>query len=80
MSMEIPAVIENHGVNSEIISNGVDGFLCKNEEDWVLRLSILIEDELLRKKIGLQGRKSVLEKYSIKANGQNFLRLIKNEQ
>jgi glycosyltransferase involved in cell wall biosynthesis len=80
MSMEIPAVIENHGVNSEIISNGVDGFLCKNEEDWVLRLSILIEDELLRKKIGLQGRKSVLEKYSIKANGQNFLRLIQNEQ
>ena len=80
MSMEIPAVVENHGVNSEIITNGVDGFLCNNEEDWIGKLSNLIEDELLRKKIGLQGRKRVLERYSIIANEQNFLRLIQDEQ
>jgi glycosyltransferase involved in cell wall biosynthesis len=79
MSMEIPAIVENHGVNSKIISNGVDGFLCNNEEDWILKLSNLIEDEQLRKQIGLQGRKSVLEKYSVIANEQKFLRLIQND-
>lgn len=80
MSMEIPAVIENHGVNGEIVSQNENGILCGNEKEWMSSLSRLIENELLRKEIGLKGRKRVLDTYSILANQELFLKLLQHEK
>lgn len=79
MSMEIPAVVENHGVNNEIIQNEKDGLLCSSDEEWIEKLSFLIENESKRKEIGVNGRQRVLAKYSILANQDNFLKLVSNE-
>ena len=67
MALKTATVMSSVGVNCEIISNGENGFLADSVDDWVEKLSKLIEDESLRKKFGKEGRKTVIEKYSVKA-------------
>lgn len=65
MSMGIPSVSTRFGVNSEIVEEGEDGFLAQKPEEWVEKLSKLIQDKTLRQKISEQARKKVVEKYSL---------------
>ncbi len=66
MALEIPAVCSSVGVNKEIITDGLSGFLATSEEEWIDKLSCLIKNASLRKKLGKEGRKAVLERYSVK--------------
>jgi glycosyltransferase involved in cell wall biosynthesis len=75
MSLNIPAVASSVGVNTTIIEHGVNGFLTNDVHDWYRYLKKLIEDESLRRKIGKQGRKTVIERYSITTNSALFLSL-----
>ena len=74
MALEIPTIMSPVGVNTEIIQNGVNGFLAKNDDDYVSALSTLIDDSILRKKIGAEGRKTVLDKYSKSAWENKYLK------
>lgn len=76
MAMGIPAVASAVGMNFEIIEDASDGFLVKDDPEWISRLSLLITDEKLRNKIGLQGRKKVTERYSLDVNREKFLGII----
>lgn len=76
MAMEIPSVMSPVGVNCEIISDGVNGFLAGKEEEWIEKISILIDDFELRKKIGAEARKTVLEKYSVESNKEKYLNIL----
>lgn len=67
MSVGIPAVMSPVGVNTEIIEDGENGFLAGNEEEWIEKISMLIESPELRKNIGVKGRKTVEERYSFNA-------------
>ncbi len=73
MAMEIPAVMSPVGVNTEIISDGVNGFLANDEDEWVAKLSMLIDSETLRKTIGIEGRKTVIERYSVESQKHRYL-------
>ena len=64
MSVGIPAVMSNVGMNKDIIENGINGYLPVGHNEWINVLSKLIENDELRNKIGEQGRKTVVEKYS----------------
>lgn len=75
MSTGKPAVVSNIGVNNDIIENGVNGFLCNGEDQWYNVLSELIENDKLRKQIGDQGRKTVVNKYSTLSQRDNYLNL-----
>ncbi len=75
MAMEIPAVISAVGVNTEIVDNGVDGYLCTSSEEWYSALRQLIIDRELRRKMGLHGRAKVIQRYSSLANSAKFLSL-----
>lgn len=76
MALEIPSVMSPVGVNCEIISDGVNGFLADKEDEWVEKISILIENPELRKKIGTEARKTVIEKYSVEANKEKYLNIL----
>lgn len=76
MSMAIPCICSPVGVNNEIITDGVNGFLADSDEEWIEKLSLLIEDPELRYKIGLEGRKTVEETYSVKKNALKFIEVI----
>lgn len=75
MALEIPAVASPVGVNNEIITHGINGFLCKTDEEWFDCLERLINDPILRNKIGAEGRKKVMSNYSVTSNASNFLGL-----
>jgi len=73
MSMGIATVMSGVGVNNQIIKDGVNGFLANSLEEWVEKLSILIENAELREKFGLEGRKTVLEEYSYESQKEKYL-------
>ena len=73
MSLEVPTIMSNIGVNPEIIEDGVNGFLADSEEEWINKISLLIESFELRKKLGENARKTVLERYSTESQKHNYL-------
>jgi glycosyltransferase involved in cell wall biosynthesis len=77
MALEIPTIMSPVGVNTDIIQDGVNGFLASSEDEWLKKLALLIESKELRKKIGEFGRKTVREKYSIESQKKLFLNLLK---
>ena len=73
MALETATVMSPVGVNCEIVSNGENGFLADSVDDWVEKLSQLIEDESLRNKFGKEGRKTVIKRYSVKALSDKYV-------
>lgn len=74
MSLEQAAVLSDVGVNSEIIQNGVNGFLATSTEDWVEKLSLLIENPSLRQEMGQKGRQTVVQHYSVLSEQEKVVR------
>ena len=64
MAVGIPCVASPTGVNTELVKNGVNGFLAGSEDEWIEKLSILNEDDNLRIRMGLEGRKRAEVAYS----------------
>ena len=75
MALEIPSVMSNVGVNTEIIQHEQNGFLCEKNEDWERILRRLISDKNLRKTIGSIGKQTVKERYSVESQKENYLSL-----
>jgi glycosyltransferase involved in cell wall biosynthesis len=75
MALGVPALVSPVGVNTEIVEDGVNGFICTNEEDWYQALEKLMTDAELRENMGIAGRNKVEESYSVISNTNNFLRL-----
>lgn len=76
MSMGIPCVCSAVGANNDIVADGVNGFLVRTEDEWVDRLSKLIEDASLRKRMGGAGRRTAEELYSVDVNAPRILAVI----
>jgi glycosyltransferase involved in cell wall biosynthesis len=75
MALGIPALASPVGVNKDIVEDGRNGFLCRNENEWYQALQRLIKDTLLRQSMGKTGREKITERYSIQANAETFLDL-----
>jgi glycosyltransferase involved in cell wall biosynthesis len=73
MSLGIPTIMSPVGVNTEIIEEGLNGFLANSAEEWITKISQLIDSKELRTTIGEEGRKTVKDKYSVEANKQKYL-------
>ncbi|TSC95202.1 MAG: group 1 glycosyl transferase [Parcubacteria group bacterium Licking1014_1] len=77
MSMGIPAIASSVGFNKELIEDGVCGFLAATKEEWVKKISLLIENEELRKKISRNARVAVEEHYSLKKAEEKIFNIFK---
>jgi glycosyltransferase involved in cell wall biosynthesis len=75
LSLGIPVVASPIGINTQIVDENTNGFLCQSKEEWIMALEKLLCDAALRKKMGLAGRKKIEENYSVVANKNNFLSL-----
>ncbi|MES2680732.1 MAG: glycosyltransferase family 4 protein [Bacteroidota bacterium] len=73
MACCVPTIMSAVGVNKEIIQNGVNGFLANTDEEWSETICRLIENKKLREELGERGRETVIEKYSVDANKNNYL-------
>lgn len=65
MATGIPAVASDVGMNKKIIQEGVNGYLVSSENQWIEKLSKLIEDAALRKQMGAEGRRMIEETFSL---------------
>lgn len=65
MALGKPTIMSPVGVNTEIIEENKNGFLASSDDEWVEKLSLLIESEELRNSIGKEGEKTIVEKYSV---------------
>jgi len=77
MAVGVPAVASPVGVNKEIIQNGINGFLAGTDEEWIEKLSLLIENPELRYKLGMKGRQTVEKNYSVKVNAPKLKAVLK---
>ncbi len=75
MALEIPAVMSPVGVNTEIVYDGVNGFLADSDEEWIEKLCKLIDSAELRKKLGIAGRETVIKRYSFNSQKDYYLSL-----
>jgi glycosyltransferase involved in cell wall biosynthesis len=75
MAAGIPTIMSPVGVNHEIIQDGENGYLASTDAEWIDKLSALIESNDLKDKFAVNGRKTVEEKYSVKANAPLYLQL-----
>lgn len=75
MALGKPVVASAVGVNTSIIQDGVNGFLCSKLDDWDGALTTLIKDKGLRTQMGRNGREKVIGHYSVVSNSANFLSL-----
>jgi glycosyltransferase involved in cell wall biosynthesis len=76
MALEIPTIMSPVGVNTTIVQDGINGFIASSLEEWKEKLILLLTDKELRNILGKAGRKTVEERYSVKANQQNYLNLL----
>jgi glycosyltransferase involved in cell wall biosynthesis len=58
MAYGLPVVASALPANIEIVENGSNGYIVRNDEEWYYSLEKLIIDENLRKKLGQSGRKN----------------------
>jgi len=65
MSLGLPVVGIEMGSNIEVIDNGVNGFLVKNEEEWYTKLKLLIENSEMRVSMGNKARDVVIERFTL---------------
>ncbi len=76
MALEIPAVMSPVGVNNEIIKHGKNGFLATDEDDWFEKLCMLVDSSELRRRLGKEGRKTVIERFSFDSQKDVYLECI----
>jgi glycosyltransferase involved in cell wall biosynthesis len=78
MACGIPVVASPVGANTEVVADGVCGFLAKTQEEWVDRLAVLLADPELRAAMGRAGRARAEERYSIRATLPQLARVLRS--
>lgn len=73
MALGIATVSSPVGINNEIISDGMNGFLAFTKEEWFEKIACLIRDPGLRSEMGKKARDTVIQKYSLDKWQKTFL-------
>ncbi len=70
--VKVPTVAVANQTFSEVIEDGLDGFVAKNEKEWEEKLEKLILSQELRREMGQAAYEKVVEKYTTK-NAKNMV-------
>lgn len=60
-----PAVCSRVGENAYVVDDGATGFQAASADEWTRRLRTLVDDAVLRARMGAAGRRVVVERYSL---------------
>lgn len=75
MSLGIPAIVSAVGVNEKIVDDGINGFVCRTDQQWLDKLKYLLENKQEIIKMGLEARKKIISDFSVDSNISNFIHL-----
>ena len=65
MACGLPVLASPVGVNSDIVHCGRTGYLVGNIEEWRNKLTSLLKDPVLRLTMGAEGRRRIVDHYSL---------------
>ena len=71
-----PVVCSPVGEINYIIRDGINGFLANSDQDWVEKLTALIQNHALSKKMGEAGRFTVEESYTVSTGSKILMEKI----
>lgn len=78
--LEVPIVAARNQTFSEAITDSENGFLAELQEEWISKLSRLIENATLRKKIGQKAREKALRDYSTQnSHSEDYYNYLKSK-
>jgi glycosyltransferase involved in cell wall biosynthesis len=72
-----PVVASPVGVNSEIVRDGVNGFLAMTHAEWITSLTRLIDDPSLRLRMGEAARNLVESQFSLQVTAPKLEQLLR---
>lgn len=75
MSLGIPCVVSDVGANRDVIVDGVNGFIVKDANAWIEKLSLLLQSKELRVSLGKKARETIVSDYSSEATKDVFFSL-----
>jgi glycosyltransferase involved in cell wall biosynthesis len=75
MALGIPALVSPVGMNTEVVQNDYNGYVCATPSDWEARIRQLLANPDLRQHLGVAARATVVERYSVRSNQNSFLQL-----
>lgn len=64
MAVGIPTIASPIGIIPDYIQDGVNGFLANSDQEWIEKISLLMESPSLRKKMGQAARETIKQRYS----------------
>jgi glycosyltransferase involved in cell wall biosynthesis len=77
MALGIPPVVSPVGVNTSAVRDGINGFHARTEEEWVDRIALLLSDESLRHRMGIEARRTVEQSYSHRVHAPRVARVLR---
>ncbi|MCS7281309.1 MAG: glycosyltransferase family 4 protein [Desulfobacterota bacterium] len=78
LGMGIPCVCTPVGINKDIVDDGIEGFWARTKEEWIEKLSLLIENPSLRRKMGEMGRKKVTSNFTVEVCAPKLVNYIRS--
>lgn len=73
----VPAVASPVGANREVVSDGVNGLLAESPQEWIEKLSALIEQPSYGHELARAGRQVVEESHSLIRTAPRFVEVIR---
>lgn len=76
MAVGVPGVVSPVGSAVDIINEGDNGFFASSEDEWVEKITRLIEEPELRRRVGAAGRRTAERDFSVTSNGPRLLEVL----
>jgi glycosyltransferase involved in cell wall biosynthesis len=77
MGMGVPVVCSAVGATLEFVRHGENGFLASTPEDWEECLGLLIADASLRERVGLAGRRTIEQRFSMRQSASSLAQVLR---
>ncbi len=77
MAVGVPVIAADVGLNRTVVNSGQNGYLVKNEDEWVEKIEHLATHPDVRRVMGLQARKDALDQYSLTSKVKVYLDVLK---
>jgi len=74
----VPVVCTPVGINRDLVEDGENGFWARTPEEWIQKLSLLIENRELRERMGVSGRQKVGEGFSLQSCAPRIYRVLRD--
>jgi len=78
LSVGVPVVCTPVGINCDIVKDRENGFWAMGHQEWIDRLTALIQNPDLRYQMGLKGIELVEREYSLSVTSEKFFQVLQN--